>query len=570
MTVTAQTAQFQKAMTGVNAQTAATGNTVSKFGTVAKIGLGLAALAAVKFATDSIEAYKESELALAELGAALDRAPQLVGETTKAFEEQAAALQELSGIQDEEVMAAQAVLTRFNLTGDEIRKLTPLIVDYARVVDTDAVSAAENIGKALLGNTRALKTVGIEFKATGDTAEDTASIIDSLSKKVGGAAETFGKTAAGQIAIFNARIDEAKEALGEKLLPVILEVVEALGGLLDLVMNPTPWDQSRLAQERFGEAFAKWAEVAKTEAPEALHLVAQGVGNVSDEMQVMAQATEAGISDWEGLLALYAQGGVAIEDLVDAYKAQQGASEGLSVATGVLYGFTVDQTRVTSDLGAASIDAASAMREQRLATLALTDSFLGILDSAKQVNEAQRELNRLERQGKEDTAAYKDQVLLAIDAQSGLEQSIITYAQELADSGQTAKDVKEKIRELGDQFGLQGDVVNDLISDVLAYIRSLKDIPSRVTTDITAFWSSSSGHRPPELQHGGIVSHPTLALIGEAGPEAVIPLSSVSGMATTVNVTVNGWLGNDQQLAARIRDELVRLQRLNAGTTGIR
>jgi hypothetical protein len=47
----------------------------------------------------------------------------------------------------------------------------------------------------------------------------------------------------------------------------------------------------------------------------------------------------------------------------------------------------------------------------------------------------------------------------------------------------------------------------------------------------------------PGLQHGGIVRSPTLALIGEAGPEAVIPLSQMGGVApgdTTVILEVDG------------------------------
>ena len=42
------------------------------------------------------------------------------------------------------------------------------------------------------------------------------------------------------------------------------------------------------------------------------------------------------------------------------------------------------------------------------------------------------------------------------------------------------------------------------------------------------------------MQHGGIVTEPTLALIGEAGPEAVVPLDRAGGGfgETIVNVTV--------------------------------
>jgi len=42
----------------------------------------------------------------------------------------------------------------------------------------------------------------------------------------------------------------------------------------------------------------------------------------------------------------------------------------------------------------------------------------------------------------------------------------------------------------------------------------------------------------PKLANGGIVSSPTLALIGESGPEAVVPLSGGMGMGSN-NVTIN-------------------------------
>jgi hypothetical protein len=44
----------------------------------------------------------------------------------------------------------------------------------------------------------------------------------------------------------------------------------------------------------------------------------------------------------------------------------------------------------------------------------------------------------------------------------------------------------------------------------------------------------------PKLADGGIVTGPTLALIGEAGPEAVIPLDRMGSGATNVTINVNG------------------------------
>lgn len=78
------------------------------------------------------------------------------------------------------------------------------------------------------------------------------------------------------------------------------------------------------------------------------------------------------------------------------------------------------------------------------------------------------------------------------------------------------------------------------------------------------------------LAQGGIVTKPTLALIGEAGPEAVVPLSgrgagpglaprmAGGGDGVTVNVNFNGSVFGDRaqvarELAYSIRDELARI-----------
>jgi hypothetical protein len=53
----------------------------------------------------------------------------------------------------------------------------------------------------------------------------------------------------------------------------------------------------------------------------------------------------------------------------------------------------------------------------------------------------------------------------------------------------------------------------------------------------------------PMLAKGGIVNSPTLAMIGEAGPEAVIPLNKSGMMGNTINLTVNGAI--DPESTAR-------------------
>jgi len=66
------------------------------------------------------------------------------------------------------------------------------------------------------------------------------------------------------------------------------------------------------------------------------------------------------------------------------------------------------------------------------------------------------------------------------------------------------------------------------------------------------------------LADGGVVMGPTNALIGEAGPEAVIPLSGANSvkMGTTYNITVNAGIGtNGAQVGREIVDAIKKFER---------
>lgn len=69
----------------------------------------------------------------------------------------------------------------------------------------------------------------------------------------------------------------------------------------------------------------------------------------------------------------------------------------------------------------------------------------------------------------------------------------------------------------------------------------------------------------PAMANGGIVTKPTLALIGEAGPEAVVPLSGRNaGMGNTINLTVNAGIGADGTAIGReIVDIIKRYERVS-------
>ena len=72
----------------------------------------------------------------------------------------------------------------------------------------------------------------------------------------------------------------------------------------------------------------------------------------------------------------------------------------------------------------------------------------------------------------------------------------------------------------------------------------------------------------PFLAAGGIVTSPTLSMIGEAGPEAVIPLSQMGSMGgSSVTINVGGSIISESDLVATIRNELLALQQSGSTIT---
>jgi len=97
-----------------------------------------------------------------------------------------------------------------------------------------------------------------------------------------------------------------------------------------------------------------------------------------------------------------------------------------------------------------------------------------------------------------------------------------------------------------------GGLAMPVIGNVASIIGGLTDlIPSGPAAPTPAPPTS----RIPRLAEGGIVSSPTLALIGEAGPEAVVPLDRMqSGGGITINVT--GGLATSAEIGESVVNAL--------------
>jgi ElaB/YqjD/DUF883 family membrane-anchored ribosome-binding protein len=73
-----------------------------------------------------------------------------------------------------------------------------------------------------------------------------------------------------------------------------------------------------------------------------------------------------------------------------------------------------------------------------------------------------------------------------------------------------------------------------------------------------------TGRGVPMMAQGGIVNRPTLAMIGEKGPEAVIPLNKAGGIGggAVYNITVNAGIGtNGQEVGKQIVEAIKKFER---------
>jgi hypothetical protein len=154
---------------------------------------------------------------------------------------------------------------------------------------------------------------------------------------------------------------------------------------------------------------------------------------------------------------------------------------------------------------------------------------------------------------------------LGTSAATQFYQAGITAGQALVDG------VRAAIAAAGFVINLDGSLTNqraiDQVNAAVAKAKSGKTAKARKVSakERTAIenLAASLGVEVPALAAGGIVNRPTLALIGEAGPEAVIPLSGRNaGMGNTYNINVNAGMGtNGAQVGREIVDAIKKFEK---------
>jgi len=484
---------------GVGKRLGGVGTAFAGIGTAAAVAGGVIAL---DFGKKSVSAFVEAQDSQAKFEASL--AKNGLGDYTKQVDDLAQALALKTQFDDDATKSGAAVLANFGLTGDQLKKVIPVVQDYAAFTGKDMPTASKLLGKAFLGNTRALKDLGIAYKPTGDKAKDMAAIMGLLNEKVGGFAEKQGKTAAGTAAILTNQFGEVQEKIGSYLVPalttlgqwIIQTVIPAISDLVD-------WFKVNLLP--IIVRVAAW--VTGTFVPALKDLAASFMENVWPAIQQVAammaenlQPAIAAIADlWTNTLQ---------PAFVEAWPKIQAV---VGVIALLVAGMVLFSTKV-----------------------------IGIVVPA--IARMVEWVVKISAKGREVVTTIRDKFLGMVEFFKGLPAKIGSAVSGMWDG------IKNSFR----------GAINWIIDkwNGLSFSLPGADVPG--IGQVGGF--SLDTPNIPRLAKGGIVTRPTLALVGEAGPEAVIPLSRASGMGGGVVINLHGGVmtGSPTEVARQLAKILQR------------
>ena len=153
---------------------------------------------------------------------------QALGYTSESLLTQASALQQLTIFGDEETIQAQALIGMFVKEESQIKKVIPLVQDFAAAKGLKLAVAADLVSKTLGSSTNALTRYGIQVTGAVGSEERLATMTNSLSKAFKGQAEAIAKTGTGPLKQYSMAVGDLQEKFGKIIVEAILPFVNVL------------------------------------------------------------------------------------------------------------------------------------------------------------------------------------------------------------------------------------------------------------------------------------------------------------------------------------------------------
>jgi hypothetical protein len=497
--------------------------TLRRVGQAATVGfaaVGVAASAAAYAAFNFAKAAIEDEKAAKLLATSLKN-------TTKATDAQIAATEDwisktalATGVADDELRPAFGQIARATRDITKAQKLLGTAQNISAATGKPLAATAKAVAQAYSGQFGALKKLSPELAKLIKGGASADEVFAQLDKTFKGAAETAANTTAGKFQRFQIAVDELKEGIGALLLPV-------LGKLSDFLTTKVipAFDDFQKAVEKDG-----FAQTLKTYITNGLNwLVNDGIPLMAKKVvefgqafvdymaprwKPMAKALGAFLKRFADWVTQTAYPWIARE-VPKAFKAFSDWFDKNSetIVNGVAMMLAALGVWVATEGAPAAAKVGAALfvamfKFNASATKTVIKEFVRVLGDIKD-------------------AMIQKGLEIGASLGTGIANGVIAGLNKAIDA---MNSIIEKAQNASAALGPAGWLAAKVLGDKAK-------IP-----------------HIPALAQGGIVTSPTLALIGEAGPEAVVPLSgrntpSMGG----VNITIQTGVGDPVAIGKEVK-----------------
>lgn len=491
----------EQKLRGVGSSIAAGGVQVAKFATLAGGAIVAGGALLADLARDAEESQAKLESMFESSGAAAFT-------SLEALDKHAQAIAKATTFDDDAVKDAQSTLLSFgNIVGEQFTEATDVSADLAAFMGTELPDASRQLGKALATPEAAaakLARMGIvltdaqkdqidAFVEAGDTAAAQGVILDALGSRFGNVAEDIAGTSSGKITNSWKQITEAGESIGLILLPVFATLAEGVKGFADFILANMP-----LIESVIGGVIS------------TLSSVFSGAGGAVSGLSDLF----AGLVAWvqENLPTIQSVAGQVFGAIGNVIKS--------------VFPIIVEIAKVVLPaLGAAA----------SVAFKVLDVAFKGIGGAFEVMGNVIRTIVGV----------------------------IVKVWGTVTDLFNLAVRIFERIGDtifepIGEGFGAAIDFIKGIWNAFARWWNSIEiSVPSIDIPFVGKVGGFTLGLPDlPMLAEGGIITGPTLALLGEKGPEAVVPLDRTIGSGAEVNVFVQN---DDRDLEKQIQSAISRM-----------
>ena len=527
--------------------------------------LGYAGLKAIKVAEEQTTADARLAQVMKSMG---------YDKNAKAASQLADDLEQVVAVDSAVIKGAQAKLATFDdiaKSTDLMGRTTRLAADLSAAGFGDMGSASVGLGKALqdpitgmalLSKQGSLtkdqqKEIADAFEKTGDKGAAQESILKALEKQVGGVAEATADSSVKMSLAMGEVTESVGKALApafDKLVPVVQKasdwfIQRLMPGLQDLGKKILPalskwWGTIQKAIEDNRPGLEKLARILKEVGKVVVTKVIPGFLKFAGFITKHLIKAIAKLAEWAPKMATFFLKGLAtiVRAFGSFYKVATGVLEGILTVAEKTLGWIPgigdkikDAKRSFSsfrDHSVAKIDGVAASLENAADKVAEWDRDAANAKTAK----LKADINDLKAKTATARAKLKDPDLT--------KERKAKIKADIADLKAKTQDAKARLA------GVKGKTVGVTVK--VNFKRYGKD-----------YYKLPSGKVVP-LAKGGIVTRPTVALIGEAGPEAVVPLSGSNDprkAATGVTININGGFATSDEIARTTYRALLDWQR---------